>query len=121
MARAGAYFVNTPPKPGDTFELVQKRTYDIALSVYENAINLSPVDSGTFKSLWRMSYDNPMYVWSGRRTPNPGVKIPYSNKFFAKIYVANGAPYAYALENGHSSEAPNGVLQPAIRIAMSRT
>lgn len=121
MARSGAYFTTPPPKPSETLEMVQKRTYDLALSIYENAVKLSPVDSGTFKSLWRMSYDNPLYVWSGRRRPNPGAKIPYTNKYFTKIFVANGAPYASVLESGHSNQSPNGVLEPAIRMAKSRT
>lgn len=65
---------------------------DICMEVYNACVGLSPVDTGLFQSSWEM------YVHS-----------------LDIVEIINPVEYASFLEDGWSKQAPNGIIEPAIR------
>lgn len=89
----------------------------LGFGIYRRAIFRSPVDSGYFRLCWNLSAGAP-----NRNTPSKGLESyppPDVASALAKIanmkleddvFVCNAAEYAIYLENGHSKQAPAGVL-----------
>ena len=67
----------------------------------------SPVDSGAYRSSHNRSNGSPDFSWN----PNKKSSVepaPTGGKY-PVFYISTGCPYAGALENGHSQQAPGGV------------
>lgn len=62
------------------------------MEVYNACVGLSPVDTGLFQSSWEM--------------------YAHSQDVFE---IINPLEYASFLEDGWSNQAPNGIIEPAIR------
>lgn len=100
------------------FELTKKK----AVAIYNFCVQLSPVDSGAYRASWTINEGSPLYTFAGRQkkgsaTLPPPVLPNVSTKFYRKLYVANGAPYADLIEKGYSPKAPAGVMNVAIKLA----
>ena len=81
-----------------------------ALSLFGRIVKRTPVDTGRLRGNWQASINiSP----SGNgdtnyRTTVGGVKLGDS------IYLTNNLPYANAIENGHSKQAPVGMVRVTI-------
>jgi len=112
-----------PKRSGDFFRKV-------TLAAYQGCITTSPVDTGRFRLSWRVSVNNvnasvsdkpnQQSVYksappSGNEIASSGLNIAMATmengKHINNIYVSNNLPYAGALENGHSDQAPNGIVK----------
>ena len=65
---------------------------DICMEVFNACVGLSPVDTGLFQSSWQMYWHS-----------------------YDIIEIINPVEYASFLEDGRSKQAPNGIIEPAIR------
>ena len=102
-----------------------KRLRAAALQALSGVIERSPVDTGAFRSNNRLSVgsaDNgydldasssaPRGSTNGVQAFDEGLRIIGQVKgAFEVIYVQNNLPYAGVIENGSSTQAPQGVYQ----------
>ena len=98
------------------------------ISCYGRVIMRSPVLTGRYRGGWNCSINGIDYT-----VPSPAPKefiqkgnVYYqidserAKKFFAQVtisencFISNSVPYAEHLENGHSKQAPNGVMRITI-------
>ena len=86
--------------------------------VYNQVVAKSPVKSGAYRANHNRTSNSPDYSFSksktsGREPAPTGGKFPV-------FYVANGAPYAKRLEEGHSQQAPGGIYGLAANSAKAK-
>ncbi len=119
--KPGAYWDKNPTDFGESVHaFVYERSRQAALSIFDMAVSISPVDTGAYRASWFISEGQPEYKWVGRQPRNssplpPPIAPKLSTKFYRKFYVTNGAPYAVKLEYGWSGQAPQGILRQALR------
>ena len=85
----------------------------IALQVWTGVVKMSPVDTGRFRASWQLTeghtdtsvkpegthgYPPPPSMWG-----DPGS--------FSVTWITNNLPYAVPLEEGHSGQAPYGMVR----------
>lgn len=113
----------------EEFNLLQRT---IAEQAYRKVVELSPVWSGRYRGSHRLEIDGvdesilPPYA-GPERWPEP---VPEGKQFralgaseiqakilklepFGRVTISNSLPYANALEDGHSKQAPSGVYTRA--------
>lgn len=104
-------------KLGVKIGLVQKK---VAVDLYDGIVRRTPVDTGRARANWRMTLDTPSdeVIGDGK---DKGVKYPAPNapdietgEGEHSIFIINNLAYIEALENGHSKQAPNGMVALAI-------
>jgi len=123
MAKTGAFWDTNPMNFGDVVHAqVRKLTRNSAIAIHKYCVDYSPVDSGAYRASWNISEGSPEYKWVGRQnhwsSPLPEPAVPkLSTLFYRTFYVTNGAPYALLLEQGHSDQAPMGVMREALKWA----
>lgn len=89
-----------------------------SIKLFSSVILASPVDTGRFRANWQASNERPASgEVSGFADPVNKVTTyingaPFANEFT----LANNLPYAYKLEFGYSTQAPQGF----IRVNVSR-
>ncbi|TDB44112.1 hypothetical protein [Photorhabdus luminescens] len=73
---------------------------------------------GAFRGNWQVSFDSPAEGETGRIDKNGNMTKAVGNLMIDSfkvgmkaIYFTNNRPYAYKLEFGHSSQAPNGMIR----------
>lgn len=97
---------------GDTQEIVRKVAIDVATKV----VLRSPVDTGRFRANWITTLDAPATDVladldpSGSTAIGAAVSAVSDAALGQTIYIANNLPYARALEDGHSKQAPQGMV-----------
>jgi len=103
----------------DLNDFAKKMDLDIAdarrrvgLEIYEGVIAMTPRKTGRAEKGWNFSDIAPDFT-----VPPPGEYVgggnvgPPSNDPFGQSFVANAVPYIFALEYGHSSQAPFGMVR----------
>jgi len=85
---------------------------EIALDAYSSVKEKTPVDTGFALNSWFIDLGD-----DASRDDNGGVDTAAQDtvtvmdaKPFQAITIANGAEYIGALEDGHSNQAPNGMV-----------
>ncbi|RDE41282.1 hypothetical protein [Escherichia coli] len=99
---------------------------DVGLKIRYIAIQIltaidiaSPVDTGRFRNNNLVSLQHPDFGISDNVDPNGTIAVQRGIGVISKaanygvIYIQNNLPYAEALENGHSQQAPTGVYANA--------
>ena len=100
---------------GQVEEDVGKRLRFISLQLLNEIVQRSPVDTGRFRANNQVSIGSPEYSVtdatdkSGGATLQQGSAVIAQGKPFSVIYIQNNLPYAEALEDGHSQQAPSGI------------
>lgn len=100
---------------GQVEEDVGKRLRFISLQLLNEIVQRSPVDTGRFRANNQVSIGSPEYNVtdatdkSGGATLQQGSAVIAQGKPFSVIYIQNNLPYAEALEDGHSQQAPAGI------------
>lgn len=87
---------------------------EVVLETGERVIARSPVDTSAFRSNWRYGLETRDAFFNeaarGITELNNLEELPKRAAGFVH-FVSNAAPYGPALENGHSGQAPNGVVR----------
>jgi len=100
-------------------EDVGKRLRIISMALLAEIVQRSPVDTGRFRANNQVSLGGPDYGIttevdkSGAATLQQGSAVIAQGKPYSVIYIQNNLPYAEALENGHSKQAPTGLYANA--------
>lgn len=112
-----------------SFELQLDRAYErkveqrvaqvtrwVALEALRRAVLKSPVDTGRFRGNWQTAVsvrpDGTLDVLdpSGSATLAEGSRNISQLQPYEVVYLSNNVEYAAALEDGHSQQAPQGVV-----------
>ena len=86
--------------------VIRKVAIDASVKILER----SPVDTGRFRASWRFN-EGSVDDTVAPPGPNsvPSVSIPQLSGE-EPFYISNSLPYAIALEEGHSQQAPLGIV-----------
>lgn len=96
-------------------EEVGKKLRIISMALLTEIVQRSPVDTGRFRNNNIVSISSADYSElegedrSGAAAIQRGGAVIANGKPYSVIYIQNNLPYAEALENGHSQQAPAGV------------
>ena len=88
----------------------------IAMEALRRVVMKTPVDTGRARGNWQVDINNvPGGVLettdkSGGGTTASGVAAMATLPPFGTVWIANNLPYIKALENGHSGQAPAGMV-----------
>ena len=82
----------------------------IAMQILTAIDIAAPVDTGRFRNNNLVSLQHPDFGISDNVDPNGTIAV---QRGIGVIYIQNNLPYAEALENGHSQQAPTGVYANA--------
>ncbi|GAA0478505.1 HK97 gp10 family phage protein [Tatumella punctata] len=91
----------------------------IAIQILNVVVETSPVDTGRFRNNNMVSLDAPDFSETEEVDPSGGIALQRGIGVISKaanygiIYIQNNLPYAEALENGHSKQAPTGIYANA--------
>jgi len=97
--------------------LAETTTRLAVLEVWTRLIIRSPVDLGRFRSAWSPSYDEIVERTVERPALELGMYGPPRPPVFTekivgrRFFISNNLPYAQALENGSSKQAPQGMVR----------
>jgi len=93
----------------------------IATRLLLDIVNGTPVETGLAKGNWHVSKSNPdfnildRHSISGSEAISEGIAVINSFKMSESIiYIENHLKYISALEDGHSTQAPAGMVSVAI-------
>lgn len=95
-------------------ELTQ-RVRTIAMAILNEIVLRSPVDTGRFRGNNIVSVGAPVYTAtaaldrSGGATIERGLSVTTGLEPYTQVFIQNNLPYATALEDGHSQQAPAGI------------
>ena len=64
-----------------------------SFSLFASVVKLTPVDTGRLRNNWQI-------------TPNIAIG--------RKVIISNNLPYAQVIEDGHSKQAPNGMVKVTV-------
>jgi hypothetical protein len=84
-------FINVPQAVSKLKRDIQKFTAKVAQTFYEEVRRVTPIDRGRARRGWKLQRAGEKYV------------------------VENKVPYINVLEEGHSKQAPKGMIEPAIK------
>jgi hypothetical protein len=88
----------------------------VMLEGLKGVVLMSPVDTGRFRGAWSVSIDAPDYTEHNTPDKSGGPTIAKGSatigeiRAYSQSFITNAVPYAEALENGHSQQAPKGML-----------
>lgn len=88
----------------------------IASQALRGVVFASPVDTGRFRGNWQMQQGGPAASVLERTDPSGSVTMAAGEAVIARatidapLWMTNNVPYAGRLEDGHSQQAPEGVL-----------
>lgn len=104
-----------------------KEVKRIAGMMLQAVITQSPVDTGAYRANHRVSVGFEDFTQdmgdvdkSGMQTLRVGVGKIAGMPTYGTLYIQNNLPYAEALENGHSGQAPAGVYGVSFNAVVQR-
>jgi len=99
----------------------------ITAAILQGVVLKSPVDTGTFRGNHRVSIGSVDYTKdfqkidkSGTTAIADGMAKVLSIQIGMRVFISNNLPYAVALENGHSGQAPLGIYSITFQSVTSR-
>lgn len=96
-------------------EQLSQRVRVIAIAMLNEIVLRSPVDTGRFRGNNIVSVGAPVYASTlsvdpaGAETIQNGVRAVTGLEPYTQVFIQNNLPYAGALEDGHSQQAPAGI------------
>jgi hypothetical protein len=100
-----------------TDEMMLKVTKKLSLQALRGVVMKSPVDTGRFRGNWNVTVGQAdwttnveQYDKNGPATIAKGEAVIDKIPPYRIIWIANGLPYARALETGWSKQAPLGLV-----------
>jgi len=92
----------------------------LALAIYAELTNVTPVDTGRARSSWRLTegfIDPSTEEGEGPFVPKPP-NLPSDDGRLNKVYfITNNLPYINPLNDGHSTQAGQFFVQQAVKFA----
>lgn len=86
-----------------------------------NLLQLTPVDTGLARSNYFVSVDNPSEELTDKTDGQiKGLERAVQAKRFKIIWISNNLPYIERLDQGWSSQAPNGFVEQALRMTTTQ-
>lgn len=89
-----------------------------ALDLFTRIVMLTPVDTGRARASWRVGIGAPdtsvAPEGQGGDAVGPAAARLNTVRVRDVTYITNSLPYIEALENGHSRQAPNGMIRMAL-------
>lgn len=83
----------------------------IALDAYARITTRTPVDTGRARASWQLSVGSPEGAVPAAGThPAPGLPNVSKIDGSQEIWIASNLDYIQALEDGHSKQAPSGMV-----------
>lgn len=106
--------------------LAAKAAARVAANIYNEAVKISPVLTGSYRASWRMAAGSmDMSISKGGAVGSPmaapAEASPLKIVVGQSIFVSNATPYAYRLEYGWSKQAPSGILRISVAAALRRS
>ena len=92
-------------------DILEEETTEYLDELYSTIVSLTPVDTGHAKRNWVKNFDNLSF---GEAT------IGISTSSGTEV-ISNEVPYVIFLEEGHSSQAPSGIVNVALDIVQFPT
>jgi hypothetical protein len=93
----------------------------IALEIHDDIVAMTPRDTGRAASNWNIALgDSPDTSTTAEGPQNPAAASQAQTAKLSDIqpgqnvFITNSLPYIQALENGHSKQAPAGMVKVAI-------
>lgn len=121
-------FASFDPKISDLNKFIDKAISttkgQLAIQIWRNAVDFSPVYSGRYRASWSISIGEMAFKFNNSsRQPNsvPAPSRPdlfIAGKAMDKVYVTNGAPYAYFVETGGPKNPAHHVAHRAVSAAI---
>lgn len=97
-------------KTADKTEKVFRAT---ALDIFGKIVKATPVDEGRARGNWQMTLNTPSdKVLDTTTVQSTGAINRATNE--DEIFITNNLPYIVALENGHSKQAPAGMVKTTL-------
>ena len=95
--------------------VLKKRKLELVKRIFEGVVARTPVRTGSARASWVVSVGHPVFIYRNygdHLSPLPPPSFPLLVvPPYAKVYIANGAPYIVELEYGSSNQAPQGMLR----------
>lgn len=94
----------------------------IALGALRGVVEMSPVRTGRFRGNWQLGLDLkptseiPIEDAVGRDSFMAGLSSIGPLKFGQTVWITNNVPYAIPLEEGHSKQAPVGMVKVTLAL-----
>jgi hypothetical protein len=88
----------------------------LCLEATKSIVFKTPVDTGRARGNWQASIDSPLHEIAagedknGGKTINKAARVIAGMKPLHAFFLSNNLPYIEALENGHSKQAPAGMV-----------
>lgn len=109
-------------------EDVKTQTKTLMFELFSTVIISSPVKTGRFRANWGMGYTAESAPNSGTETDASGnstinkirTELEAIKQFKSPIFLTNNMPYAVALEDGYSAQAPNGMVANSITVIKAK-
>jgi hypothetical protein len=104
----------------DVPRAVQDATMKLGLQALRGVVLKTPVDTGRARGNWFTTLTQPSARVSdntdpsGREAIQRGTGTITSVQPFGKIWITNNLPYIQPLEDGHSGQAPNGMVATTV-------
>lgn len=103
----------------------QKVVKKVAFQLFRRIIEKTPVDTGRARASWNIAIGAPdaSVQPEGQYRSNPGGLAAKANTVLAgygaddrlpPVWISNNLPYIGELENGHSQQAPSGMVALSI-------
>ena len=93
----------------------------IALEALEGVVSRTPVDTGFARNNWNVTLHDPPAGTTEALSPIAhGRAVIQSAPPFTDIWISNGARYIRRLEDGHSGQAPEGMVAVTVASIRSR-
>tara|TARA_R110000772_G_scaffold170373_3_gene282274 strand:- start:3410 stop:3799 length:390 start_codon:yes stop_codon:yes gene_type:complete len=89
-----------------------------SISLFSNIIKRTPVKTGRLRGNWQTDINQPSVGTLDRNSSTPAISEAVSKVNKAtlddSIFLVNNLPYANAIENGSSAQAPEGMVAVSI-------
>jgi hypothetical protein len=104
-----------------TLEKAEKVQKGAALSVFSEIVRKTPVDQGRARANWQVDLNDvdrgivEANDPTGSKTIAEGSKTIGESELGDTIAISNNLPYIEPLENGSSTQAPNGMVKTTVK------
>ena len=110
------------PTEKDLEDLAEYGVREVSRKIFETAVKLSPVYTGSFRASWRIAFNEPdtsVTNWPIPQLPIAGSRFvwPSGLRLGDSVVISHSQPYAERLQYGWSKQAPLGILRLAVASA----
>lgn len=94
---------------------VARKTLEVSEEIFDGVVEKSPVETGNFRASWNVSLnvaDETVVTGGSAASPLSPPKFPRISVDKGDVVIINNSThYGPALENGHSDQAPHGIVE----------